>query len=110
MTEIAAKALLGGVFVVLFALLSEAMTPKRFAGVFAAAPSVALASLLVTVVAKGAGDARLASVGMTAGAVAFTAYCLAVPAALRRWGALRGAVATVGLWLVVAAAGYLVLP
>ncbi|MEA2502248.1 MAG: hypothetical protein QOD01_2359, partial [Actinomycetota bacterium] len=39
------KAVNGGLFVVAFALVSEALKPKRFAGLFSAAPSVALANL-----------------------------------------------------------------
>ena len=46
------KALIGGLAVVGF-LIGQAGHPKRFAGLFSAAPSVAVASLAMTVVAKG---------------------------------------------------------
>jgi hypothetical protein len=38
---LAVKAVYGGLFVVLFSLIAELLTPKRFAGLFSAAPSVA---------------------------------------------------------------------
>lgn len=101
------KALLGGVLVVLFAVGAETLSPKRFAGVFAGAPSVALASLSVTLVAKGGADAALACAGMVAGALGFVAYCACSPALLRRWGTLRGSLAALVAWGAVTA---LVLP
>jgi uncharacterized membrane protein (GlpM family) len=102
--EIVLKAAVGGTFVLLFALLAETLTPKRFAGIFAAAPSVALASLLMTVAFKGPLDARRACVGMIAGAVGFVAYCCVTPASLRRFGTVRGAALALLAWAVVAAA------
>lgn len=104
---IGAKALLGGVLVVLFAVGAETLSPKRFAGVFAGAPSVALASLSVTLVAKGSADAAAACAGMVAGAVAFVAYCACSPALMRRWGTLRGSAAALVAW---AAAAVVLLP
>ena len=50
--EIVLKAMLGGIFVLVFALFTKMLAPKRFAGIFYAAPSVALASLLMTVAFK----------------------------------------------------------
>lgn len=105
--EIAAivlKAVVGGLFVVGFAVVAEAVRPKRLAGVFAAAPSVALGSLMVTVLFKGDHDAMDAARGMAAGAVAFTAYCLVGIGALREMGALRGSAAALTVWFAVAAA------
>jgi galactitol-specific phosphotransferase system IIC component len=51
------KFLAGGTLVVLFAIVSEALEPKRFAGLFSAAPSVLLASLIVTVLLEGTSPA-----------------------------------------------------
>ena len=42
---LALKALNGGLFVVAFALLAEMLKPKRFSGLFSAAPSIALGCL-----------------------------------------------------------------
>lgn len=105
MMEVLLKALVGGVFVVAFALLSETATPKRFAGIFSAAPSVALGSLAVTLAAKGVHDVAEAARGMSVGAVALLAYSgVAVPA-LRRFGAVRGAGVAGFAWVLVAGAG-----
>jgi hypothetical protein len=104
--EIGLKALAGGVFVLAFAALSQMIAPKRFAGVFAAAPSVALGSLLVTFAFAGAGDVAASAAGMAVGAVAFTGYCVAVVPLIRRWGPWRGSVAALGVWGVIAGVGY----
>jgi Protein of unknown function (DUF3147) len=105
-TEVLVKALAGGLFVLAFAALAQMIMPKRFAGVFSAAPSVALGSLLVTVAFKGPHDVALAGRGMIVGAVAFVAYCLAAVPMIKAWGAWRGSGAALGVWVAVAAAGY----
>ncbi|MGW4557382.1 DUF3147 family protein [Streptomyces sp. NPDC004365] len=102
--EIVLKAFIGGLFVVAFALLAEIVQPKRLAGVFAAAPSVALGGLILTVVFKGDLEAARAARGMAAGALAFTAYCLVEVPALGRFGAMRGSAAALIVWCAVAAA------
>lgn len=102
--EVAAKTLLGGCLVVVFALLAQTLSPKRFAGVFAAAPSVALASLAMTCAFDGSADARRACSGMAAGALGFVAYAMVAPAAMRRLGTLRGSVTSLAGWVVVTAA------
>jgi uncharacterized membrane protein (GlpM family) len=107
LVEVRLKALAGGLFVLAFAALAQMLTPKRFAGVFSAAPSVALGSLLVTAAFTGVGDVTSSARGMQIGAVAFTVYCLAVVPLLRRWGAWRGSFAALAVWLLVAASGYL---
>ncbi len=43
------RVLAGGTLVVAFAMISDAVKPKMFSGLFSGAPSVATASLLVTV-------------------------------------------------------------
>jgi hypothetical protein len=104
--EVALKALAGGLFVLAFAALAQTLKPKRFAGVFSAAPSVALGSLLVTVAFSGVGDVAVSARGMLVGAAGFTAYCLAAVPLMRRWGAWRGSTAALGAWAVTASAGY----
>jgi MFS family permease len=101
---IVVKALLGGLLVVAFAALAQTLAPKRFAGVFAAAPSVALAGLSVTLLTKGAADARVDCLGMSAGALGFVAYALLAPVLMRRWGTLKGSAAAVIGWAAVSAA------
>ncbi|WP_261985820.1 DUF3147 family protein [Microbispora sp. CSR-4] len=108
--EVVVKALAGGVFVLAFAALAEMLTPKRLAGVFCAAPSVALASLIVTAAITGVPDVLASAQGMQIGAVGFTLYCLIAAPLLRRWGAWRGALAALAVWGVVVAAGYALAP
>jgi hypothetical protein len=106
--EIAAKAMLGGVLVVLFAVLSEMVAPKRFAGIFSAAPSVALASLSITLITKSRHDVALAGAGMILGTLALLCYCLVAVPALQRFGALKGAEAALVVWLAVAIPGVVI--
>jgi Protein of unknown function (DUF3147) len=104
--EVLLKALAGGLFVLAFAALAQMITPKRFAGVFSAAPSVALGSLLVTLAFSGMADVAAAGRGMIAGAVGFTAYCLAAVLLIKVWGVWRGSAAALVVWAAVAAAAY----
>lgn len=99
---LAIRAAAGGALVVVFALISEIVKPKAFAGLFAAAPSVAIASLIITVVSEGQTKARWSSVGMAAGAVGMAACCALAAAVVPRLGALRGSLLAVGSWGVVA--------
>jgi uncharacterized membrane protein (GlpM family) len=64
----------GGLVVSVFALLADVLRPKGFAGLFAAAPSVALATLGLSVATQGAGYAALQARSMVAGEFAFIAY------------------------------------
>jgi Protein of unknown function (DUF3147) len=82
------------------------LTPKRFAGVFAAAPSVALASMIVTIVFSGDSDLPAAGAGMAIGAVAFVVYCLAAVPLIRRFGAWKGSAGAILVWGAVSAIGY----
>lgn len=107
--SLALKALNGGLFVVGFALLGEMLQPKRFSGLFSAAPSIALANLLVIVLAKGAGEGIASVRGMVVGGFAFALGCLAGLPVLRRHGAMRGSLVICATWLVLAAVGYRVL-
>ena len=54
MNEIFLRFLIGGAVVSAFALLGDLFKPKSFAGLFGAAPSVALATLGLTVSTEGA--------------------------------------------------------
>jgi uncharacterized membrane protein (GlpM family) len=105
---LAIKAANGGVFVVLFALLGETLAPKRFAGLFSAAPSVALGSLSVTIFDKGTGDARQNTIGMLVGAVALVVFCVMARRLVARYDAIRGSALACGAWLAAAVGGYVV--
>jgi len=96
------KALAGGTLVVVFSVLSDALKPKIFAGIFAAAPSIALTSLVITVLTTGPSKAAISSRGMIAGAVGMIAYCVAASFLVERFGAIPGSVLAWGAWTVAA--------
>jgi uncharacterized membrane protein (GlpM family) len=76
MSQILIRFLVGGAIVSLFALLGDLLRPKGFAGLFAAAPSVALATLTLTAATQGRGYAALEARSMIAGEVAFVVYAV----------------------------------
>jgi hypothetical protein len=115
LAELALRFLVGGALVSAFALLGDLFQPKTFAGTFAAAPSVALATMSLAIGRDGVSDTALAARSMLVGAVAFFLYANAVALLLRRgrdrprtaaWkcGAVWAAAAATGwaVWLRVA--------
>jgi hypothetical protein len=98
------KAVNGGLFVALFAVLGEMLQPKRFAGVFGASPAVALANLLIIALVKGDASARSAATGMIAGTIGLAVACAAAVPAVRRWGAMRGSGLLWSVWILVSGA------
>jgi uncharacterized membrane protein (GlpM family) len=99
---LAVKGVAGGALVVAFALLSETLKPKRFAGLFSAAPAVALAGMVVVLLTKGSHHTRENAIGMIAGSVAMAAYTAAVIPLLRRTNAPRASVLAMPVWLATA--------
>ncbi len=85
MTDLALRFLIGGIVVTLFAILGDIFRPKRFAGIFGAAPSIALATLGLTIHHDGRLYAALEARSMIAGAIAMAAYAAAVSWALMRY-------------------------
>lgn len=82
--ELVLRFLVGGVVVSLFAILGGALKPKSFAGLFGAAPSVALATLSLTVLKKGKEYAGIEAQSMILGAMAFFIYACLVCCLLMR--------------------------
>lgn len=78
MTELLLRFLIGGSVVTSFAALGSSLKPRRFAGLFGAAPSVALATLSMTIVKNGRQYAGVESRSMIAGAIAFFLYASCV--------------------------------
>jgi hypothetical protein len=66
--------LIGGVVVSSFALIGDLFKPKSFAGLFGAAPSVALATLALCVITEGARTAATQSISMMVSAIALFCY------------------------------------
>jgi len=100
---VALKALAGGSLVLVFAALGAVVKPKRFAGLFGAAPAVAIAGLAITLATKPVHDAHENVIGMLAGCAGIVAYAAAVAPLLLRTAPLRASALTMVLWLVVAA-------
>jgi hypothetical protein len=96
--------LIGGAAVSAFSFISDLLKPKTFAGLFAAAPSVALATLGMAFVMESRSYAITEARSMMAGAIAFIAYAYFLRMLLFRYkfSALAAALMTLPLWLVVA--------
>jgi hypothetical protein len=104
MTEYLVRFVIGGVAVSCFALLGDTLRPKSFAGLFSAAPSVALATLGIAVHQHGAAYAAVQGQFMMAGAVALAVYSVVVCQLLvrARMGAMSATLLSLIVWLVVA--------
>jgi len=94
------RVIVGGVVVSVFALLGDLLKPKSFAGLFGAAPSIALATLALTVMKEGKEYASLEARSMVVGAAAFFFYACVVGRLLirRRVPVLFTTSASVALW------------
>ena len=104
MTEYVVRFLIGGIAVTAFAILGDMLRPKSFAGLFGAAPSVALATLGIALVQHDAHYTALQARAMIWGAVALVAYSIAVCQLLMRfrWNALPATLLALVVWLAVA--------
>jgi hypothetical protein len=104
MTEYVVRFLVGGLVVSSFAMLGELLRPKSFAGLFGAAPSVALATLGIAVYQHGPDYAALQTRAMMAGAIALACYSVVVCHILvrARLRALPATMMSLAVWLVVA--------
>ena len=104
MLEYGLQFLAGGIAVSAFAALGDTLRPKSFAGLFGAAPSIALATLLITLSQKGAPFAAVEGRSMIVGAFALAVYSWVVCVLLKKF-LLSSRVATMGallVWFVVA--------
>jgi hypothetical protein len=96
--ELILRFVVGGMVVSAFAALGDVLKPKSFAGLFGAAPSIALATLGLTIAANGKMYAATEARSMIAGALVFFLY-----AYLCSWLMLRRKLKTtpVTLWALV---------
>ena len=108
MIDLLFRFLAGGVLVSLFAVIGDMVRPKSFAGLFGAAPSVALATLGLTLMNEGSAYAAIEARSMMIGAVAFMLYAAVCNAAIARGRTHVAAVAIgcLALWVAVALAGW----
>ena len=103
-SELIIRFLLGGLIVSLFAVLGDLFSPKSFAGLFGAAPSVALATLGLTIAKHGGDYAAVEGRSLLIGAAALFAYSRLTSWLLMRprWRCLPAALASLAVWFVVA--------
>jgi hypothetical protein len=103
MTVLLLRFLIGGIIVSLFAILGDIFRPKSFAGLFGAAPSIALATLGLTIHHDGNLYAAIEARSMIAGAVAMAVYAVTVSWVLLRHKppALAVTLALLPLWFGV---------
>jgi Protein of unknown function (DUF3147) len=96
--------LAGGLVVSLFAIVGDVLRPKSFAGLFGAAPSVALATLALTFWKHGGMYVATEGRSMILGAVALAFYSFLVCQLLMRarWSAFAATATAVAAWLAVA--------
>jgi hypothetical protein len=93
---------IGGIVVSVFAALGDVLKPKSFAGLFGAAPSIALATLGLTIAANGKIYAATEARSMIAGALAFFlyAYLCSWLMVRRKLKGMPVTLSALGLWLV----------
>jgi hypothetical protein len=104
MLEYGLRFLAGGIAVSSFAAFGDTLRPKSFAGLFGAAPSIALATLLITLSYTGAPFAAMEGRSMIVGAFALAAYSWVVCVLLKKlllssWTATMAALV---VWFVIA--------
>jgi Protein of unknown function (DUF3147) len=102
--ELLIRFVVGGLIVSAFAVIGDILRPKTFAGIFGAAPSVALATLGLTFFTKGGTVASIEGRSMIAGAAALFVYSVVSGRFLldRQARALTIASSAAGAWLLVA--------
>jgi Protein of unknown function (DUF3147) len=95
--QLVIRFVVGGAVVSGFAVLGDVLKPKSFAGLFGAAPSVALATLGLAIEVNGKNFAAEECRSMIAGAAAFVVYAYVCTQVLMRYKVSAMWVATLGL-------------
>lgn len=104
MAESLIRFVVGGAVVSAFALIADILRPKSFAGLFGAAPSVALVSLALGTLLHGRDYVAALSVSMIAGAIALFAFSVATCHLLKQGqlSALSATLIACPVWLLFA--------
>jgi Protein of unknown function (DUF3147) len=104
------RLLVGGAVVSFFAALGDVVKPKSFAGLFGAAPSVALVTISITILADGRSYAAMEARSMIVGASAFFLYAYVVGLLLMkyRWHSAPVTIGALALWLAISLGSWLV--
>jgi hypothetical protein len=103
MSDLIVRFLIGGIVVSSFALCGEIFRPKSFAGLFGAAPSIALATFGLTIAKHGHAYAALEARSMIFGSAAFFLYACAASFVLMRYRfhALTTSIVLLPVWFGV---------
>jgi Protein of unknown function (DUF3147) len=106
-TEYVIRFFIGGFAVTMFAVLGDLFRPKSFAGLFGAAPSVALATLAMAFWNQGPTYAAIEGRSMMIGSLALCLYSIAVCQLTKRYEttALTATLASLILWTAAALGG-----
>jgi len=104
LSEALARFLIGGIVVSAFATVGGLFKPTSFAGLFGAAPSVALATLALAISRDGKAFADTECRSMLAGAAGLCLYSILVSQLLSRFrlSALTATLSATPLWFVTA--------
>jgi hypothetical protein len=96
--------LAGGLIVSAFAILGDVLRPKSFAGLFGAAPSIALATLTLAFLKESPAYVATEGRSMVLGALAFLLYGFVVCQLLMRFriSALAASGSALAVWLAAA--------
>lgn len=110
MSDYIVRFLVGGLVVSLFAMLGDMLRPKSFAGLFSAAPSIALATLALTIHKNGSIYAAEEARTMVLGAISFLVYCGLASFILRRFrpSALVASFALLPVWFGLSIGSWMV--
>lgn len=105
MIDLLLRFLIGGVVVTVFSVVGDTVKPESLGGVFAAAPTIAMATVALTLHERGAGYVSMEGRSMVAGAAAFFVYACAVSWVMmrRKRDALPTATVLLTVWLGTAA-------
>ena len=103
MGELVIRFVAGGVVVSAFALLGDILRPKSFAGLFGAAPSIAMVSMALAIGMHGPDYVATEARSMIAGAVALGVFSVVLVHLIMhfRWPTGKATVAGMATWFLV---------
>jgi hypothetical protein len=109
--QILFRFVIGGLVVSLFAAFGDAVKPKSFAGLFAAAPSVAMATLGLTIMTEGKLFVAAAARSMIFGAVALFLYAAVAIRLMMKYklDAAPASISAFAAWMICAMGAWYVL-
>jgi hypothetical protein len=102
--QILIRFIVGGLVVSLFAAFGDAVKPKSFAGLFAAAPSVAMATLRLAMMTEGKLFVAVEARSMIFGAIALFFYAAVVVRLIMKYKlhAAPAAISGLAVWMICA--------